>query len=204
MIETSLDQKRDAKGGLPEVKIVTGSIEDLKAYSDISIAFEVHECVDLDALRTGTIKTIPVKPRWKDYNEIEDERPDQMSTRFDVARWGIFLAQEGSERLGGTIVAFPNPLDGHANEPDSAALVDIRVAPEWRKKGIGKALWLAAEDWARLKRIRQLMVETQDINVAACRFYQRMGCEILSINPSGYDPELNEVQLIWVKRLGTG
>lgn len=186
------------------MKIVSGSIENLKDYSAISIAFGARERVDVEALRAGAIKTVPIEPQWKDYDEIEDERPDQLARRFDVARWGIFLAQEGDEDLGGIIVAFPNLLEGHAHEPDTAAIIDIRVTPKWRKKGVGKALWLAAEDWARLNGICQLMVETQDINVAACRFYQRMGSEILSINPEGYDPELNEIQLIWVKRLGKG
>jgi len=185
------------------VKIVSGSIEDLKAYSKIPIAFEVRECVDLEALLTGTIKAIPLEPRWKDYDEIEDERPDQMPRRFDMARWAIFLAQEGGEYVGGMIIACPNPIDAYAHEPDTAAIVDVRVAPDWREKGIGQALWFAAEDWARLNGVRQLMVETQDINVEACRFYQRMGCKILTIDPAGYDPALNEVQLIWAKRLGT-
>jgi len=44
-------------------------------------------------------------------------------------------------------------------------------------------------------------VETQNINVPACRFYVRMGCALLAINCMAY-PELpGEAQLLWCKDL---
>jgi hypothetical protein len=40
-------------------------------------------------------------------------------------------------------------------------------------------------------------VETQNINVPACRFYAAQGCELRGIHPNTY-PELpHEVQLLW-------
>jgi hypothetical protein len=57
----------------------------------------------------------------------------------------------------------------------------------------------AIEAWGRLKECRELKVETQNTNVAACRFYARQGFRLTQANYGAY-PELpNEVQLIWRK-----
>ena len=46
-------------------------------------------------------------------------------------------------------------------------------------------------------------VETQNINVSACRFYARQGCVLSAVNRFAY-PELpDEVQLIWRKDLSS-
>lgn len=48
---------------------------------------------------------------------------------------------------------------------------------------------------------RRLLVETQQINVPACRFYQRNGFELVAVDETAY-PELpDEVLLLWMKWL---
>lgn len=85
-------------------------------------------------------------------------------------------------------------LDGR---PDVAALWDIRVRPDRRGTGTGTLLFRAAEAWARQRGCRVLKAETQNTNLAACRFYQRMGTTLSSVDRFAY-PELpDEVQLIW-------
>jgi len=54
-------------------------------------------------------------------------------------------------------------------------LWDIRVSAAERGTGIGSALFRAAEDWARARGCGWLKIETQNVNAAACRFYQKMG-----------------------------
>jgi GNAT superfamily N-acetyltransferase len=64
---------------------------------------------------------------------------------------------------------------------------------------VGAALFQAAELWARNKGCRQLKVETQNINVPACKFYARQGCVLKTVNRRAY-PELpEEAQLLWYK-----
>jgi hypothetical protein len=48
---------------------------------------------------------------------------------------------------------------------------------------------------------RLIKVETQDINVPACRFYGRMGYELIETNRNAYPEFPDEVQLIWQKSL---
>jgi hypothetical protein len=47
----------------------------------------------------------------------------------------------------------------------------------------------------------QLEVETQNNNVAACRFYAAMGCELRSIDRLAYPDLPDEAQLVWTKRV---
>jgi hypothetical protein len=48
---------------------------------------------------------------------------------------------------------------------------------------------------------RQLKVETQNINVPACRFYARQGCVLGVIDRFAYPTLPDEVQLLWYKDL---
>ena len=62
-------------------------------------------------------------------------------------------------------------------------------------------LFQAAEVWARRRECRMLKVETQNINVPACRFYVRMGCELSAIRRDAYSILPEETQLLWAKEL---
>ena len=75
------------------------------------------------------------------------------------------------------------------------------MAPEYRSAGVGRTLWRAAEDWARRRGLVEMRVETQDINVPACRFYQAMGCSLIALDADAYGADIPEVQLIWGKSI---
>jgi hypothetical protein len=45
------------------------------------------------------------------------------------------------------------------------------------------------------------MVETQNSNAAACRFYARQGCVLLAANRGAYVELPDEIQLLWYKEL---
>jgi ribosomal protein S18 acetylase RimI-like enzyme len=84
---------------------------------------------------------------------------------------------------------------------DIAVVWDIRVARSERGAGVGSALFRAAEDWAVARSCGWLKVETQNINAAACRFYQKMGCTLGGIDRFAYPDLPSEVQLLWWKEL---
>jgi ribosomal protein S18 acetylase RimI-like enzyme len=85
--------------------------------------------------------------------------------------------------------------------PDCALLWDFRVASDARRQGIGSALLEAVEQRARERSARSLRVETQDVNVPACRFYHRSGFRLERITPGVYPQLPDEVQLLWRKQL---
>jgi len=141
-------------------------------------------------------------PYVKDYDAIAGNHPSQWARRFDMANWGLLAAHVGSRRAGGGLVALRTAgLDMLEGRDDLAVLWDLRVAPELRGQGIGAGLFAAAEEWARARGSRTLKVETQNVNVPACRFYERRGCALRAAHHFAY-PELpHEIQLLWYKDL---
>jgi GNAT superfamily N-acetyltransferase len=140
------------------------------------------------------------EPFVKTYGD--DDRPTCWAAEFDLSRWGIFLAADGDRPVGGAAVAVNAPvypLDKFQRK-DLAVLWDIRVHPEHRGRGIGSLLFDHAADWARRHGYGQLGLETSNVNVPACRFYARMGCELGAIHRYGYAgvPEVaHEAMLLW-------
>jgi GNAT superfamily N-acetyltransferase len=112
------------------------------------------------------------EPFVKDYG---NDGPTDWAESFDYSGWGIFLAREGARHVGGAAVASDAPVYpmGRFQREDLAVLWDIRVHPEYRRRGIGTRLFHHAADWARRNGFGQLGVETQSVNVPACRFYAR-------------------------------
>jgi streptothricin acetyltransferase len=56
-----------------------------------------------------------------------------------------------------------------------AIIRDIAVDPPFRRQGAGRRLMEQAVAWARSRGLPGVMIETQHINVAACRLYERYG-----------------------------
>ena len=138
----------------------------------------------------------------KDYDSESSNHPNLWGDRFDVSRWGFLAALLDGERLGSAVVAWDTPgvemLEGRR---DLAVLWDLRVAPAARRTGIGTTLFRSAGQWAAARGARRLKVETQNINVAACRFYASQGCTLGAIHRFAYPSLPNEVQLLWYKDL---
>jgi GNAT superfamily N-acetyltransferase len=76
---------------------------------------------------------------------------------------------------------------------------DIAVARQYRRMGLGTRLIDAAVQWAKDGGMPGLMLETQDINLAACRFYQRCGFILGGVDTMLYRnfPNCKEKALFW-------
>jgi streptothricin acetyltransferase len=182
--------------------IVEEGFDQIAAYGRVPIAFEASCRLDTESLKNGIFEELPMEPRLKDYDAFADEQPSALPRRFEVANWTIFSAIEHGERLGGVIVARDTPgFDMLEERKDLAVLVDLRVGPRARGRGVGSALVETAEGWARGHGCVEMIVETQDVNVAACRFYHSCGFEQKEINVDAYGPAIDEIQLIWRKTL---
>lgn len=189
------------------IDIARESSESLAAYASISIAFRVTEVLDREALRTDG-STLPLVTRQvahsyvKDYDAYPGNAPLAWPTRFNVSEWGFFAAYVGGERMGGAVmIANDGDVDLLEGRTDLALLWDLRVAPRFRRFGAASALLTAAEEWARARASRVLKVETQNINVAACRFYARHSFALRAVNDHAYAEFPNEIQLLWYKLL---
>lgn len=179
----------------------------LADYAGVPIAFQVRSVLDVSSADDGSGGFVLTErrldtPYLKDYDALPGEHPSGWPDRFDVSRWGVFAARVRGRRVGGAAVAFRTPgLDLLEGRDDVAVLWDIRVAPQFRGRGVGAALFRAAEAWARSRGCLDLVVETQNVNVAACRFYARMGCVLAAANHSAYLTLPSEIRLLWSKDL---
>jgi GNAT superfamily N-acetyltransferase len=180
--------------------IVAESAESLAAYASVSIAFETAARVDTSLAATSSeIRTRPLPSRVsKDYDAYPGSHPLDWRTRFDVAQWTFLAAYYAGVRVGGAVVVADDPqIELLEHRRDLALLWDLRVAPDARGRGIGSALICVAQDWAWSKGCSEIRVETQDINVAACRAYARHGFHVHSVDPDAYPDLPDEVQLLW-------
>ncbi len=179
----------------------------LERYSRVPIAFWVNARLVVQPVENGLggllLQEEPVTPPYlKDYDALEGEGPSPWREHFDLSHWTVLSVCEAERQVGGAVLAWNTPdLDMLEGRSDLAVLWDVRVHPEYRGHGVGHRLFTAAADWARARGCRMLKVETQNINVPACRFYARQGCELRTIRSGAYPDLPEEVQLLWYKRL---
>jgi GNAT superfamily N-acetyltransferase len=190
-----------------DIQFLEEPIATLAEQAQVSIAFKVDRVFDVEpradspgefVLRERSLDI----PYWKDYDAISEERPADWAKRFDVSNWGLIVARFAGRRVGGAVIAFNTAgLTMLEGRHELAVLWDIRVSPEIRGGGVGAGLFRAAEAWALARGSRRLKVETQNINVAACRFYAKQGCELKAIQRFAYPQLPEETQLLWYKNL---
>ena len=177
--------------------------EVLRDHGEVSIAFTATSRFRVDLLGNGLagvrlVEEPLASPMLHDGDAIEGEGPLSWLARWDLSRWIVLSAYDGAQRVGGAVVArhTGDMWFLHGRE-DMAALWDIRVDPDYRRRGVGKSLLSDAAEWARLQGCRWLKIETQNTNVAACRFYEAMGARLGGIDRFAYASLPDEVELDW-------
>ncbi len=188
------------------IRIEEVGVDRLVHYAEIPIAFKVESMFNVDLVNNGLggfrFREEKVEsPYIKDYDAYEDGGPERWHKRFDTSHWGFFLAYEGNPHVGGATIAF-NTRGVHmlGGRKDLAVLWDIRVHPDFRRRCIGTKLFSHAADWSRERGCKQLKIETQNVNVPACRFYAKQGCHLAEVDRYAYarHPAVaHEVLLIW-------
>jgi GNAT superfamily N-acetyltransferase len=153
----------------------------VEQYSDVALAFELHEMVvDL--------------PLYKDYREFEPSL-SAVEARIASADGGYVALVDGE--VAGVILL-------SLEEWRSVTRInDIIVSRHFRRYGIGSLLLNCACDWARNHNCRAILLETQNVNYPAIQFYLRNGLEVWGIGqhyyPSG--PVEHEVAIFMGKML---
>jgi GNAT superfamily N-acetyltransferase len=174
------------------------------AYRAIPMEFRVESRYNPKAI-TGSAETWRleeevIEPYLKNYDEHDD--PDQWATQFDTSKWNMFSAWHRDERIGGCILAWDTPgVDMLEGRNDLAVVWDIRVERAHWHRGVGSLLFTKAMDWAKAGGCNLLKVETQNINVPACKFYARMGCALRTVRHGFYPTLPDEVQMLWYREL---
>jgi GNAT superfamily N-acetyltransferase len=183
------------------------TLETLHAYSAVPIAFTATSRLRVELIDSGLggvrlVEEPLASPEFFDGDAIEGEGPLSWIGRWDISRWVAISAFDGDRRAGGAVVG------GHTDDiwflrgrEDMAALWDIRVEPDYRRQGVGRALLDRVADWARREGFRWLKIETQNTNVAACRFYEAMGARLGAFDRFAYANIPQEAELDWFLEL---
>jgi len=175
----------------------------LLGYDRIPSRVHVKSILKVELINQGLggmlLQEVPVEmPYLKEYGAA-GELPSDEANKLDICNWGFFLAMAGNTPAGAATVAMDaNGVFMLEARPELAVLWDIRVCPEYR--GAGIPLFRHAAEWARAHGCTQMKIETQNINVPACRFYQRMGAHLGEIRRFGYaaiPAVAHEVMLNW-------
>lgn len=187
------------------VTITTEPISTLREHAQLSIAFEYDRILELEIVDGGIggfklMERELDSPRVKNYDVAES--PCSWADRFDISNWGLLVARIDGKRVGGAVIAFDTKgVDMLSARNDFAVLWDIRVDAAYRGKQVGEALFAASEKWCIERGCFELKIETQNINLAACKFYAKQGCKLGAINRFAYPEFPDEVQLLWYKKL---
>ena len=182
------------------IRIIEQTSDDLEQYATVPIRFLASSTLKVEwvdgGLRGVSLREVAnEEPYWYDYDE--HEAPTRWR-QWDLSNWAFFAAYEGRARIGGAIVARETAgiylLEGRS---DLACLWDLRVRPDRRGTGVGCLLFEHSCLWATTNGSTMLKVETQNINVGACRFYARQGCRLEAWHPNAYEGLPDQVQLLW-------
>ncbi len=104
----------------------------------------------------------------------------------------IFLAYANTQIAGQVIL--------RKNWNHYAYVEDIVVDTRFRRQGIGRELISHAQRWARERNLTGIMLETQNNNVRACKFYESCGFQLKGFDSDlyrGINRATNEVALYW-------
>jgi len=81
-----------------------------------------------------------------------------------------------------------------------AYISDLIVDTKYRRQGVGRALIEHNIQWAQAKGLSGIVLETQNNNVAACKFYESCGFELRGFDThlyKGLNPATDEIALYW-------
>jgi len=135
-----------------------------------------------------------VEEIYPSYMKTYEEDNIDYSTYIDNPAKVVFLAYL-NKRPAGQIVL-------RRNWNNFAYIEDIRVSSEFRRKGTGIALLEKAEEWSRKGDMPGIMLETQDVNVSACKLYERAGFILGGVDRKLYSATeryAHETALFWYK-----
>lgn len=94
------------------------------------------------------------------------------------ARYSAWVYEVGGEIIGHRVMMVAL---------DEAHLLNITIAPDWRRQGLGHALLSHAMDEARSRHVRSLFLEVRPSNRAAIELYEKIGFEAFALR-RGYYP----------------
>ena len=118
---------------------------------------------DNGAIRHTVVDVSPYEKRYPP-NEVD------YTAYIENSDQTVFLAYSGEEVAGELVI--------RRWWNNFAYIEDIAIKTTFRRQGVGRALIERAIRWTKGRQLPGVVLETQNNNVAACRFYERCGFEL--------------------------
>ncbi len=175
----------------------------LELYDKVAMNVDVQSEYHVKRINNGLggliLEEVKVKPYIKDLSIYE--RAAEYEKEFDITNWRFYMAFDGNTPMGAmTIVGKTDGLNMLYGREDACVLWDIRIADAYKHNGIGQKLLDMGVSNAKKDGYQQMIIECQNNNVPACKFYQKQGAVLSKIDMYAYylEPEVrNEIQFIW-------
>jgi RimJ/RimL family protein N-acetyltransferase len=114
------------------------------------------------------------------WRSVSDERRYVRAIRRSKAA-AVLVAQSPEGIVGRlSLSRDPHPASRHVAD------LGLMVAAGWRRRGVGRALMLGAEEWAREVGIRKLELHVLPYNEAAIGLYETLGYEREGVRRNHY------------------
>ncbi len=181
---------------LNRVKIFAMDKSSLADINKCDDEFTIEEKLIL-GLENGEIRyeIVPLPATKKRYGKDNID----YSTYIDSTDEIVYLAYNDGQIAGQIIL--------RKNWNNYAYIEDITVDVKYRRHGIGKQLVKQAQQWARESNLAGIMLETQDNNTEACRFYESCGFRLKGFDAylyKGINRSSDEMALYWYWIEGDG
>lgn len=121
----------------------------------------------MDQKVSYTIKKIPCYTKSYQDDPTEDISNQDDWSYMNNPDQAIFLAFVKNELAGKVVV--------RRNWNAFASIEDIHVDRSYRRLGVGRRLVEKAKQWVMDQDLAGIMLETQNTNVRACKFYESLG-----------------------------
>ncbi len=175
----------------------------LELYDKVSMNVNVHSEYKVKRINNGlggfVFEEMSVKSYIKDLSVYECAV--EYENEFDITNWRFYMAFDGDIPVGAmTVAGKTEGLNMLYGREDACVLWDIRVADTHKRKGIGQKLLDMGILNARKDGYKQMIIECQNNNVTACKFYQKQGAVLSKIDMYAYylDAEARDkIQFIW-------
>ena len=166
---------------MPNVQIRSAIVSDLNALMAVDHSCQTDYVWQMDVQHEdGQVGAIFREVRLPRSVPVLYPRPASSLSESWSRRSGMLVAV-----IGGQTVGYVRAND--ASIPHTAWLLDVVIAPGFRRQGIASALVLAAQSWAVQREDIRALLEMPSKNNPAIRLAQKLGYEFCGYNDQYYE-----------------
>lgn len=184
---------------MPEIEIRPPTSEDIPKLLEID-----HDYVSDHVWQMEVHHEVGQKPSDLRVEIIFRQLKLPRSVQVEYPRRVAGLANDWKERSCLLVAALRGEVVGYASmslniAPYTSWMTDLAITRKVRHQGIGSALILAGQDWARHKRCARMVIEMQPKNYPAICLAQKLGYDLCGYNDH-YFPN-QDIALFFSKNL---